>query len=142
MAVLAHELGHFKLNHIRVGLVRSVLMTGAIFYLLSLALDYHDFYMAFQLYPQTHHGPLFVFFMWFGLIDFFLQPVTSYLSRRNEFAADKFALEHTDDKRELGAALVKLRERNHAMPLADRWYSNFYYSHPPILERLKAMSYL
>jgi STE24 endopeptidase len=142
VAVLAHELGHFKLNHVRWMLIRSVLMTGLTFYLLSLFLPFTEFYTAFGLSGVSTYGALIVFSLWFSLIDFLLQPFESYLSRRNEFAADRFALKYTDDgKSELSRALLKLREQSHSVPISHPVYSAFYYSHPPILERLKAMGY-
>ena len=71
-----------------------------------------------------------------------MQPFQSYLSRRNELAADRFAMEYTDDgKTELSKALLKLREQSHSVPISHPVYSAFYYSHPPILERIKAMGY-
>jgi STE24 endopeptidase len=139
IAVLAHELGHFKLNHVRWMLLRGVLMTGLTFYLLSLCLHWEEFYTAFGLKGVSSYGALIVFSLWFGLLDFVLQPLESYLSRRNEFAADRFALNYIEDKSELGTALLKLREKSHSMPISHPLFSAFYYSHPPIIERLKAM---
>jgi STE24 endopeptidase len=93
VAVLAHELGHFKLQHVRWMLIRSVLMTGLTFFLLNLFLPYTEFYEAFGLRGVSTYGALIVFSLWFSLIDFLMLPFQSYLSRRNELAADRFALE-------------------------------------------------
>lgn len=142
VAVLAHELGHFKLNHVRWMLIRSVLMTGLTFYLLSLVLPLEQFYHAFKLQGVSSYGALVVFSLWFGLIDFVLSPIETYLSRRNEFAADRFALTHVHDRNELGNALLKLREKSHSMPISHPWFSGFYYSHPPMMERLRAMDFV
>jgi STE24 endopeptidase len=141
VAVLAHELGHFKLHHVRWALIRGTLMTGAFLYFLSLCLPLTDFYHAFHLPEATNYGALVVFSMWFGIIGFVFQPISTWLSRRNEFAADDFALRHTKDKQELGNALLKLRERSHSMPITHPLFATFYYSHPPLLERLKAMGF-
>lgn len=141
VAVLAHELGHFKLNHVRWGILRSLAMTGLTFYLLGLCLPLEDFYLAFGLSGITNHGALLVFSIWFGLIGFFINPLESYLSRRNEFAADRFAVENVGGAEDLGQALLKLREKSHAMPITHPWFSMFYYSHPPMIERLSAMGY-
>ena len=91
VAVLAHELGHFKLHHVRWAIVRSVATSGLVFYALSLCLPLEPFYAAFFL-DQTSYGALAVFSLWFGLVSFLLQPLTNALSRRHEFAADAFAL--------------------------------------------------
>ncbi len=141
IAVLAHELGHFKLNHVRWGIIRSVLMTGIVFYLLSLCLPVKEFYGAFDLSSVTNYGGLVVFMMWFGLVNFLTGPIESFLSRKNEFAADRFALDHVADKNMLGKALLKLREKSNVMPLSHPLYSAFHHSHPPLLERLDAMGY-
>ncbi|MFW7380222.1 MAG: M48 family metallopeptidase [Oligoflexus sp.] len=141
-AVLAHELGHFKLHHIRWGLIRSFFSTGIIFFLIALLMPYDALYHAFHLSGSSYYGALTVFSLWFGVIGFFLQPISSLLSRRNEFAADAFALQHIDDKRRLGDALLKLRETSHVMPISHPLFSAVYHSHPPLLERLRAMRYI
>lgn len=142
VAVLAHELGHFKLHHVRWSLIRSFFLTGLMFYGLSLCLPLQDFYTAFHLPGVSEYGALLVFSLWFGPINFILQPFLSLISRRNEFQADAFALEHTEDRRKLGDALLKLRENSHLLPISHPWYSSVYHSHPPLLERLGAMGYL
>jgi len=141
VAVLAHELGHFKLHHVRWSLIRGVLATGLIFYLLSLCLPMTIFYQSFGLSGVSAHGALVVFSLWFGLLDFALQPIGNAISRRNEFAADRFATEHTGSAHELGSALLKLRETSAGMPLSHPLFSAFYHSHPPLLERLTALGY-
>lgn len=141
VAVLAHELGHFKLNHVRWMLIRSVLTTGVTFYLLSLCLPLEQFYRAFGLEGISNYGALVVFSLWFGLVGFVIQPVETYLSRKNEFAADKFALSHVSRGDDLGDALLKLRQKSHSMPISHPVFSAFYYSHPPMMERLAAMDY-
>ncbi len=142
VAVLAHELGHFKLNHVRWGLVRSFFTTGLMFYVLSLCLPLIEFYDSFGLVGATGYGALIVFGLWFGLVGFIIQPISSLISRRHEFQADAFALENISDRRALGDALLKLRESSHSMPITHPLYSAFYHSHPPLLERLKAMNYI
>jgi len=141
-AVLAHELGHFKLNHIRWGLVRSFFSTGLIFFLIAQLMPYDTLYEAFHLTGRSYYGVLTVFSLLFGVVGFFLQPIGSLLSRRNEFAADAFALQNIDDKRRLGDALLKLRETSHVMPISHPLFSTVYHSHPPLLERLRAMGYI
>jgi STE24 endopeptidase len=140
VAVLAHELGHFKLRHVTLGLIRGLATTGLLFFGLSLCLELTPFYTAFGLKEPTTYGALLVFSMWFGLANFYLQPISNHISRRHEFAADRFALEHIENKTELGQALLKLREKSHSLPLSHPLYSAVYHSHPPLLERLDAMT--
>ncbi len=141
VAVLAHELGHFKLNHVRWQIVRGVLMTGLMFWILNLCMPLEIFYKAFGLSGVSNYAALIVFSMWFGVVDFALAPIGTYLSRRNEFAADQFAKEQIGNANELGDALLKLREKSHAMPISHPLFSAVYYSHPPLLERLETMGY-
>lgn len=140
-AVLAHELGHFKLNHIRIGLIRSFFSTGLMFYGMSLMMPYEKLYTSLGLNGPSSYGALTVFSLWFGLGSFLFQPLASYLSRRNEFAADAFALKYIPKRNLLGDALLKLREKSNLMPISHPLYSRFYHSHPPLIERLSAMNY-
>lgn len=141
VAVLAHELGHFKLHHVRWAIVRSVATSGLLFYGLSLCLPLTPFYSAFVL-ERTSYGALVVFSLWFGLMSFLLQPLSNALSRRHEFAADAFALRNGATAAELGEALGKLREKSRLLPLSHPLYSRVYHSHPPLLERLRVMGAL
>ena len=141
VAVLAHELGHFKLKHIRWALIRGFFTMGLIFFLMSYITSFPELYKAFDFDAVTPYTTLTVFFLWFSLISFLIQPFSSLLSRRNEFAADAFAIENIESKNTLGKALLKLRENNHSMPISHPLYSAFYHSHPPIIERLDAMNY-
>ncbi len=141
VAVLAHELGHFKLHHVRWGILRGVATSGLVFYGLSLCLPLEPFYEAFSL-ERTAYGALAVFGLWFGLVTFLLQPLENALSRRHEFAADAFALRSGAAAAELGAALRKLSEKSRHLPVTHPLYSRVYHSHPPLLERLRAMGAL
>jgi STE24 endopeptidase len=141
VAVLAHELGHFKLHHVRWAIARSVAASFAVFYVLSLCLPLQPFYAAFAL-GKSSYGALAVFGLWFGLVGFLFHPVANALSRRHEFAADAFALRSGATASELGSALLRLRERSRLLPVAHPLYSRVYYSHPPLIERLRAMGAL
>jgi STE24 endopeptidase len=138
VAVLAHELGHFKLHHVRWALVRGLLTTGLLFFLLGRCLPLTAFYAAFGL-ERTSYGALAVFGTWFSLVSFVLQPIGSALSRRHEFAADAFAIASGAAPTDLAEALLKLREKNRVLPISHPLYSRVYHSHPPLLERLAAM---
>jgi len=141
LAVLAHELGHFKLAHVRWHLVRGVALTGLTFYALSLCQGLTAFYRAFGLQGPSAYGTLLVFGSWFGLFDFVLQPLANAVSRRQERDADAFAVTHHGNARDLAEALLKLREQNHSMPVVHPVFSWMYHSHPPVLERLSALGY-
>jgi STE24 endopeptidase len=138
VAVLAHELGHFKLHHVRTRLLLGVLSTGILFYALGLCLPLISFYTAFSLRPSSY-GALVVFGLWFGLVEFLLQPLENALSRRHEFAADAFAVTRGVAASDLGEALLKLREKSRLLPFSHPLFSRVYHSHPPLLERLEAL---
>ncbi len=142
VSVLAHELGHFKLKHVRNNLIQSFVMTGLMLFIMSKCLPLEVFYKAFGFDAVSNYGALVVFSLWWGLVQFLLTPVFTLLSRKNEFAADKFAYEHVGTSDNLINALKKLRSENKAVPLSHPWYSSFYFSHPPIIERLAALKAL
>jgi STE24 endopeptidase len=138
VAVLAHELGHFKLNHVRWMLIRGLGFTGVFLYILSLLLNNESMYASFGFSGVSNYAALVVFPSWFSLVEFVIGPISSYLSRKNEFAADDFAKEHSASE-DLVGALLNLRQANHSMPISHPWYSSFYYSHPPLVERIDAL---
>lgn len=139
VAVLAHELGHFKLNHVRMGLIRSILIMGLMFFVLSICKPMEIFYQAFGFETVSNYGALIVFSLWYGIVGFVFNPLQTWLSQRNEFAADAFAKEKMGSHEDLANALVKLQKKNQSMPLTDPKFSFFYYSHPPLLQRLEAL---
>lgn len=138
VAVLAHELGHFKLRHVRRALVRGVLATGLLFFVLGLCLPLTAFYAAFGL-ERASYAALVVFGAWFSLAGFLFRPLQNALSRRNEFAADRFAVARGAAPADLAEALLKLREKSRILPLSHPLYSRVYHSHPPLAERLAAL---
>jgi STE24 endopeptidase len=139
VAVLAHELGHFKLHHVRSRLWRSLTMTGVTFFLLSLSVGWAPFYDAFGLRGPSAYGALVVFGAWFSLLDFLVQPIGNAISRRHELAADAFAVTQQGSGHDLAQALLRLREQSRSLPLYHPLFSRIYHSHPPLLERLRAL---
>ncbi|MFC1642941.1 M48 family metallopeptidase [Myxococcota bacterium] len=138
VAVLAHELGHFKLGHVRWHLALGIGLSGVLFWVLGQCWQLRPFYQAFQLSEPSAHGALVVFGLWFGPIGFLLQPGLNAVARRHERAADAFALQHVP-ARDLADALLQLREKSHRLPLSHPVYSVVYHSHPPLLSRLESL---
>jgi len=112
-AVLAHELGHFRLHHVRQRLVASVLLTFAGLALLAWLARQPEFYGALGVPAPSAAMALLLFIVAIPVFAFFLTPVMSWWSRRHEREADDFAAEHADAA-ELAAALVKLFRDNAA----------------------------
>jgi STE24 endopeptidase len=138
-AVLAHELGHFRLHHVRQRLIASVLLTFGGLALLAWLAGQAGFYGALGVPVPSAAMALLLFIVAIPVFAFFTTPVMSWWSRRHEREADDFAAEHADAGK-LAAALVKLFRDNAATLTPDRLHSAFFDSHPPALERIGRLS--
>jgi len=134
-AVLAHELGHFSLKHVRKRLIFSIVASFFGFALLGWLARTPGFYSALGVQTPSTHAALLLFLMAAPAFGFFATPLGALWSRRHEFEADGFAAKHAS-ARELAVALVKLHRDNATTLTPDRVYSAFYYSHPPALTRI------
>jgi STE24 endopeptidase len=138
-AVLAHELGHFRLRHIRNRLLVScVTMLGG-FALLGWLAGKPGFYHVLGVPTPSSHAALLLFALIVPVALFFATPLGSLWSRRHEFAADRFASQHASAA-ELASALVKLYRDNASTLTPDPLYTAFHYSHPPALERIARLT--
>jgi STE24 endopeptidase len=133
-AVLAHELGHFKLRHITKRMVFSFVASLVFLGLLGWLVDRPWFYTGLGVNPSLDGGnegvALVLFMLVLPVFTFVFAPIASYLSRRHEFEADAFAAHHASAG-DLVNALVKLYEDNAATLTPDPIHSAFYDSHPP-----------
>jgi len=134
-AVLAHELGHFKLHHIRRRLLVSAVVALAGLALLGWLAARPWFYQGLGLSEVSPYGALLLFLFVTPAFTFFVTPLSAHWSRRDEFAADAFAAQHTPAAA-LMAALVKLYRDNATTLTPDLIHSQFYDSHPPALARI------
>ena len=134
-AVLAHELGHFQLKHVRKRLLVSIATTFVGLALLGWLTDQPTFYAALGVPLPSTHAALLLFVLAAPVFTFFATPLGSLWSRRHEFEADAFATQHASAT-ELAAALVKLYRDNASTLTPDSLYATFHYSHPPALERI------
>lgn len=141
MAVLAHELGHLKKKHITKSLFFGVLFMGIGFYILGYLLNSHEFFTAFGNSKSSSHMALMLFSFLTPIYTFLLTPVSSWLSRKNEFEADTFATTYTDGD-ELISALIKMYKDNSSSLTPSPIYTKFYYSHPPAIERVNFINSL
>ena len=136
VSILAHEIGHFKLGHIKKMLLISNIMIFVIFYFMGLIINDSFIYNAFGFDKHIYIG-LFVCMILFSPGNFILQPFMSFLSRKHEFEADKFAVKLINQKDVFINTLIKLYKDNLANPLPAKLYKIFYYSHPTLLERIE-----
>jgi len=142
-AVLAHELGHFKLKHIAKRLVFSFVASLAFLALLGWLIAQPWFYTGLGVTPSltgSNHGVALVLFaLVLPVFTFVFAPVASLLSRRHEFEADAFAARHASAG-DLVNALVKLYQDNASTLTPDPLHSAFYDSHPPASIRIQRLA--
>jgi STE24 endopeptidase len=134
-AVLAHELGHFRLRHVRQRLALSVATSFAGLAVLGWLAAQPGFYRALGVPRPSTYAALLLFVLAVPAFTFFVTPLAASWSRRHEFEADAFATRYASAS-ELAAALVKLHRDNASTLTPDPVYVAFYYSHPPPLVRI------
>ncbi|HET6788410.1 MAG TPA: M48 family metallopeptidase, partial [Aquabacterium sp.] len=138
-AVLAHELGHFKHKHVLKRMIGLFGLSLLAFWLLGWLSQQAGFYLGLGVRPNLDGAndamAILLFMMSVPLATFFIAPVLSTFSRRDEFQADAYACAHARGQ-DLAQALVKLYEDNASTLTPDPLYVRFYYSHPPASERL------
>lgn len=140
-AVLAHELGHFKLHHVRSRLILSLGVGLAGLALLGALARWPEFYSALGVATQAPHTALLLFMFVLPAFTFFFTPLSARWSRKHEFEADEFASRYADAQ-QLADALVKLYRDNATTLTPDPLHSAFYDSHPPALVRIARLQSL
>lgn len=138
VAVLAHEVGHYKKNHIKQGLLLSVLQVGIICYVLQLCLNEPSLSYALGASESSFHLGLIAFSFLFSPISIIIGIGMNVLSRRNEYEADNFAKESFNPE-SLKNALKKLSSDSLTNLYPHPLYVFVHYSHPPLLKRLEAL---
>lgn len=139
VAVLAHEIGHYKKKHVMQGIVISIAHTGLILFLLSVLLGSTALYQAFYMEQSSVYAGLLFFGLLYTPVEMILSIALRTISRRNEYEADRFASETTDDPRSLVDALKKLATENLSNLTPHPFYVFLNYSHPPLLKRIQAI---
>lgn len=134
-AVLAHELGHMKKNHIIKGMIKGFILSFIGFALLGYLKNNLMFYEGHGVHTPSNYMALTLFSMVAGVYTFLLTPISAYFSRRYEYEADEFASQNAKASK-LISALVKMYKDNASTLTPDPLYSKFYFSHPPALERV------
>ena len=138
LAVLAHEMGHAKMKHIRRMLVVQLVLLLVGLYVLSLLLEYRPLYNAFGLNASSH-AALVLFSLISGPATFYLNPLMNRLSRKHEYEADRFAALTLGDGGAMEEALINLTVKNLSNLTPHPWYSAYHYSHPTTTERIHAL---
>ena len=139
VAVVAHEIGHYKLHHIMQGIVLGLVQTGVVFLLLSVFLRHQGLFEAFRVeQPSVWAGLVFFGLLW-APIDLVLSAAMQAFSRHNELAADRWARETTRAPERLITALQKISADSLSNLTPHRLYVLLHYSHPPLTRRVAAL---
>ena len=140
VAVLAHEIGHYRKKHITQSVVLGVLQTGILFFLLGLFLNNRGLFDAFAVEEMSIYGSLVLFFLLFQPVSRLLGFGMMIFSRRNEYEADAYAAEVTGHPEDLISGLKRLSKENLANLTPHPFFVFMNYSHPPTLKRIQALA--
>ena len=139
VAVLAHEIGHYKKKHILQGMVISIIHLGIMLYLISIFISHEGLFDAFYMDNLSVYSGLIFFSLLFTPIEMVLSLFMHMLSRKNEYEADRFAADTTGMADKLIDALKKLSVHNLANLTPHPFYAFLNYSHPPLMERIQSL---
>ncbi len=141
-AVLAHEIGHYKARHVHKRLALGLVGSLLALWVLSLLAAWPALFEAFGFDGPSFHAALALFGLGGGAFTFFLAPLSSWFSRRDEYESDRYSVRIARAPEALKSALVKLNGENLANLYPHPWYSRWHYSHPTLLDRLAAIDAL
>lgn len=136
VAVLAHEIGHYKKRHILISMGISALNLGVVFFLLSVFMDNPLLFEAFFMRQTSVYASLVFFMLLYSPVEFVLSVLLQMLSRKHEYEADRFAVETCRHGAMLATALKKLSLRNLSNLTPHPFYVFLNYSHPPLVKRI------
>lgn len=139
LSVVAHEIGHYKYGHIIKSLLLSFMSTAISLFIVDYLIKHRWFYQAFG-FNTINPAPAFLLlFLIGGSFSFWILPVLNHFSRKWEFQADAFSTKTSEKPEYLITALKKLAEKNLSNPYPHPLYSSVYYSHPDLIQRIKAL---
>ena len=139
VAILAHEIGHYKKKHILKGMILGFAHTGLLLFLLSIFLTHKGLFDAFYMEHMSTYAGLLLFGMLYAPVEMILSVILNAYSRKNEYEADRFAAETIDDKNDMVDALKVLSRTNFSNLTPHPFYVWMHYSHPPVLQRIEAI---
>ena len=138
VAILAHEMGHFKQKHVLKMMTLAAVQTGLVFYIMSFVLNRPELYAAFKVQQASVYSGLVLFSLLYAPLSNALNLFVLAISRRHEYAADRFALQ-TAKGSALATALKRLAVHNLSNLRPHPFFVFLHYSHPPVLQRLAAI---
>tara|TARA_B100001105_G_scaffold22211_1_gene15794 strand:- start:2533 stop:3771 length:1239 start_codon:yes stop_codon:yes gene_type:complete len=140
VSVVAHEVGHYKLKHILQGTIIGIIETGIMLFAFNLIMNDISLFNVFGVNQLSVHAGIVFFSMLYAPVSMLTSIVTTAISRKNEFEADKFSLDTTSDGQALISMLIGLSANNlsHLTPHPMKVFLS--YSHPPVIDRIKAVN--
>lgn len=141
IAILAHEIGHYKKKHLIKGMITGILKISLSLLLLYIFLQYPNFQYAFGISIPSFHFGLLIFYIIYSPFSFILDIIANYFSRQFEKQADTFAANNYNSEH-LVNALKKLTSSNLTNLTPHPWYAFVHYSHPPVLKRIQYLKNL
>ncbi len=140
ISVLAHEVGHWKKRHVLKQIILLEILSFAAFYIVDSLLNWPLLYQTFGFTQPTVYIGIFLIGALLSPLGYFAQPLESAISRRFEREADDFVLELTKTGEPMQNALKRLASDNLANLIPHPLYAWFYYSHPPLVERIERLN--
>ena len=139
LAVIAHEVGHYKLKHIHSGIILSSIQTGIMFFILSFFIMNESLFSVFYMDNLSIYASLLFFSMLYSPISMITGIVFMIISRKNEFSADAYSSKTANLPESLISGLKKMSKEN-LSNLTPHWLNVFLnYSHPPVIDRINAL---
>ena len=139
VSVVAHEVGHYKLKHIIHGTIIGIVETGIMLFIFNFIMNDYALFRVFGVNDLSVHAGLIFFSMLYAPVTMITSVVSNAISRKNEFEADNYSLQTTKNKEALISMLVGLAANNlsHLTPHPFKVFLS--YSHPPTIDRIKAV---
>ena len=140
VSVVAHEVGHYKLKHVLQGTILGIIETGIMLFAFNLIMNDISLFHVFGANQLSVHAGIVFFSMLYAPVSMLTSIITTAISRKNEFEADKYSLDTTNDGQALISMLIGLSANNlsHLTPHPMKVFLS--YSHPPVTDRIKAVS--
>ncbi len=139
VAVLAHEMGHYKHRHLIKMIVASIFQTGVMFFLLSLVINNRGLFSAFGMENVSIYASLIFFGFLFTPVNLLVSIIFHIFSRRHEYEADSYAASTTGSPENLISGLKTLSQANLSNLTPHPLFVFLHYSHPPVLERIRML---
>jgi len=140
VAVIAHEVGHYKLKHIHTGIFLSAIQSGIMFFVLSIFMMNSDLFAVFKMDYLSIYASFVFFSILYTPISMIMGFIFSFISRKNEFAADAYSAKTAKLPNSLISGLKKMSKENLSNLTPHCLNVMLNYSHPPVLDRIKVLS--